>query len=288
MSRLYKSTLLWKQMGINSTSAGCTLPFSFHAKEQTWAHLICWHSQYIQLWWSTNSGTCFGEVISVIWWKIKLVTEIPYMCYAFAWRSHWNKYFEQNILNWRGVHTWPSRSRKHVYWERGNVQMLLISFFSVQINNVYVFLSWRKTEIVKIAHKWESCYSLPCSWNHDSHYITKKKIAWNKQHKLIGLISSKNIISQSILWQKAPSICGSSSASLLNRDLAMCLKLIPQAFPWKHIDAESLDHLFQELRVHSKVRAQPKWVLGNNSDLDISPYWYFWGLIIWAFGRGRV
>lgn len=170
------------------------------------------------------------------------------MFYVFARRAHWIKNFEQNILNWHGIDTWPLRSNKHnVYWERGKCSNVADFFFSVQINNVYIFLPWRKTEIVKIAHKWESCYSLPCSWNHDSHYITKKKIAWNKQHKLIELISSKNIISQSILWQKAPSVCGSSSASLVNRDPAMCLKLIHQAFPWKHIDAESLDHLFQEL-----------------------------------------
>lgn len=46
---------------------------------------------------------------------------------------------------------------------------------------------------------------------------------------------------------KALTICGCSSALVVNRDPAMCLKLIHQAFPWKHIDAQSLDHLFQEL-----------------------------------------
>lgn len=113
----------------------------------------------------------------------------------------WTEY----TLNYHGIDTWPLWcSNKHnVYCEREKCSKVPF-FFSVQINNVYIFLSRRKTKRVKIALKWDSCYSLPCSWNRDSHYITKKKIKRNKQHKLIGFISSKNIISQSILWQRLP------------------------------------------------------------------------------------
>lgn len=46
---------------------------------------------------------------------------------------------------------------------------------------------------------------------------------------------------------KALTVCGCSSASVVNWDPAMCLKLIHQAFPWKHTDVQSLDHLFREL-----------------------------------------
>lgn len=87
----------------------------------------------------------------------------------------------------------------------GSIQKYLL-FFSVQINNMYIFLSWREVERVKIALKWDSCCSLPCSWNHDSHYITKMKIKWNKQQKWMGLISRK-MLSIQVFCGKVQSFC---------------------------------------------------------------------------------